>query len=132
MHHIIFLLNSTALSPKTSNIDIHITHTHTHTHTLRRAVKRLLISCVCVCAQSCLTLCNPMDCRPPGFSVNGIFRARILDGLLFPTSRDLPTQGSNPRLLHLLHWQAGSLPLHHVGSSRVSQIRKENQFCSST
>ena len=25
------------------------------------------------CAQSCLTLCNPMDCRPPGSSVDGMF-----------------------------------------------------------
>ena len=28
--------------------------------------------------QSCLTLCNPMACNPPGSSVCGIFRARIL------------------------------------------------------
>ena len=27
-----------------------------------------------------------------------------------------PTQGSNPHLLHLLHWQADSLPLSHLGS----------------
>ena len=27
-----------------------------------------------------------------------------------------PTQGLNPRLLHLLHWQADSLPLSHLGS----------------
>ena len=33
---------------------------------------------VCVCAQSCPTLCNPMDCcSPPGSSVHGIFQARI-------------------------------------------------------
>ena len=30
-------------------------------------------------AQSCLTLCNPMDCSPPGSSVHGIFQARILE-----------------------------------------------------
>ena len=30
-------------------------------------------------AQSCLTLCDPMDCRPPGSSVHGIFQARILE-----------------------------------------------------
>ena len=30
-------------------------------------------------AQSCLTLCNPMDCSPPGSSVHGIFQAIILD-----------------------------------------------------
>ena len=40
--------------------------------------------CVCVCvyvlvAQSCLTLCNPVDCNPPGSSVHGILQARILE-----------------------------------------------------
>ena len=29
--------------------------------------------------QSCLTLCNPMDCSPPGSSIQGIFQARILE-----------------------------------------------------
>ena len=31
--------------------------------------------------------------------------------LPFPSPWDLPEQGSNPSLLHLLQWQAGSLPL---------------------
>ena len=31
------------------------------------------------CAQSCLSLCNPMDCSPLGSSVHGIFQARILE-----------------------------------------------------
>ena len=30
-------------------------------------------------AQSCPTLSNPMDCSPPGFSVHGIFQARVLE-----------------------------------------------------
>ena len=30
-------------------------------------------------AQSCLTLCNPMDCSLPGSSVYGIFQARVLE-----------------------------------------------------
>ena len=30
-------------------------------------------------AQSCLTLCNPMDCSPPGSSIYGIFQARVLE-----------------------------------------------------
>ena len=37
---------------------------------------------LCVCAQSfqsCLTLCNPMDCNPAGSSVHGILQARILE-----------------------------------------------------
>ena len=29
--------------------------------------------------QSCLTLCDPMDCSPPGASVHGILQARILE-----------------------------------------------------
>ena len=35
--------------------------------------------CCCLVAQSCPTLCNPMDCRPPGSSVPGILQARILE-----------------------------------------------------
>ena len=30
-------------------------------------------------AQSCLTLCDPMDCSPPGSSIHGIFQARVLE-----------------------------------------------------
>ena len=30
-------------------------------------------------AQSCLMLCEPMDCNLPGFSVHGIFKVRILE-----------------------------------------------------
>ena len=30
-------------------------------------------------AQTCLTLCDPMDCSPPGSSTHGIFRARVLE-----------------------------------------------------
>ena len=41
-------------------------------------------------AQLCLTLCDPMDYRPPGSSVYGIFQARILQGLSFP-----PPEGSS-------------------------------------
>ena len=38
-----------------------------------------LCLCVHVCAQSCLTLWDPMDCSPPGSSVHGMFQARILE-----------------------------------------------------
>ena len=40
---------------------------------------RAFIVCVCLAVQSCLTLCGPVDCRPPGSSVRGIFQARILE-----------------------------------------------------
>ena len=35
-------------------------------------------------AQSCPTLCDPIDCSPPGSSVHEIFQARILEWLPFP------------------------------------------------
>ena len=37
--------------------------------------------------QSCLTLCDPMDCSPPGSSVHGVFQARILQWFAIPSSR---------------------------------------------
>ena len=49
--------------------------------------------CVCVCAcmrahpQLCPTLCNPMDCHPPGSSVHGISQARILEWVAISSSR---------------------------------------------
>ena len=39
-------------------------------------------------AQSCLTLCNPMDCSLPGSSVLKILQARILEGVAMPFYRD--------------------------------------------
>ena len=44
---------------------------------------------VCVLVtQSCPTLCDPMDCSPPGSSVNGILQARILEWAAIPFSRE--------------------------------------------
>ena len=42
---------------------------------------------VCLVTESCLTLCNPMDCGPPGSSVYGIFQARILEWVAISYSR---------------------------------------------
>ena len=38
-------------------------------------------------AQSCLTLCNPMDCNPSGSSVHGILQVRILEWVAISFSR---------------------------------------------
>ena len=65
---------------------------------------------------SCLTLCDPMDCSPPGSSVHGILQARILGWVVTPSSRgsswlrDRTCVSYSP-----LHWQAGSLPLAPLG-----------------
>ena len=49
--------------------------------------------------QSCLILCNPMDCSPPGSSVYGILQARILSELPFPPPGDLPDPRTEPVFL---------------------------------
>ena len=54
-----------------------------------------------------LTLCNPMACSPPGFSVHGILQARILEWVAKPFSRDLPDPGIESVSLMS---PAGSLP----------------------
>ena len=77
--------------------------------------------------QSCLTLCYPVDYSPSGSSVHGILQARILGwvaisfsisrvGFHFLLQGIFPTGGLNPSLLCLLHWQADSLSLYHLGS----------------
>ena len=60
--------------------------------------------------QSCLTLCTPMDCSPPGSSVHGFSKQEYWSKLPGPSPGALPTQGPKPHFLSLLHWQAGSLP----------------------
>ena len=74
---------------------------------------------MCICAymraqspQSCLTLCDTLDCSLPGSSVHrdspgknpGVGCHALLQG-------SFPTQGLNLCVLCLLHWQEGSFPL---------------------
>jgi len=66
----------------------------------------------CVQTQLCLTLCNPMDCNPPGSSVHGMYWS----GLPFPTPGDFPDLGIEPASLLspalgrwiLYHWATWS------------------------
>ena len=70
--------------------------------------------------QSYPTLCDPMDCSPPGSSFHwnspgkntGVSCHALLQGILL-------TQGLNPCLFRLLHWQAGSLPLAPLGKPNL-------------
>ena len=63
--------------------------------------------------QSCLTRCYPLTgaCQAP-LSM-GFLRQEYWNGLPFPSPGDLLYQGLS---LHILHWQAGSLPQSHLGS----------------
>ena len=72
------------------------------------------------CMLSRLTLCHPTDYSPPGSSVHGDSPGKntgvgchaLLQGIV-------PTQGSNPHLLCLLHQQADSLPTGPPGKPQV-------------
>ena len=69
----------------------------------------------CVRAKSCQlcpTLCNPMDCSPPGSSVHGILQARILEWVAMPSSRGSSQPRDQTCVSYIyLHCQVGSLPL---------------------
>jgi len=54
-------------------------HTHTHTYEVKKV--KVLVT------ELCPTLCNPMDCRPPGSSVYGILQARTLEWVVISFSR---------------------------------------------
>ena len=75
--------------------------------------------------QLCLTLCDSMDSSPLGSSVCGIFQTRILEWVAMPSCRGCSWLGSNPCLLLLLHWQAGSLPLMSPGKPYISNNSKK-------
>ena len=69
----------------------------------------------CVCAQSCPILCNSME--PAGLLCPWDFPGKNTGvGCHFLLQGIFLTQGSNPRLFHLLHWQAGSLWLSQLFS----------------
>ena len=56
-------------------------------------------------------LCDPMDCNPPGSSVDGIFQARTLEQVAISYPQGIfPLQGLNP---HILHWHIGRQILYH-------------------
>ena len=83
-------------------------------------VEALFAVCCVLRHQSCLTLCNSMDCSLSGSSIHGIFQARVLEWVVISFSRG----SSRPRhgtriLLHLLHWKASSLTRCHLGSLRM-------------
>ena len=65
--------------------------------------------------QSCLSLCHPMDCSIPGFSVHGILQARILEWFTISFSRG----SSQPR-----DW----IWVSHIGG-RQERNGKPLQYC---
>ena len=86
-------------------------------HYLEGVCSGIPCAALCLVAQSCPSLCDPMDCSRPGSSVPGILQARILEWVAMPSSRgSYRPRESNPGLPHcrqiLYH-------LSHQGSSSV-------------
>ena len=82
-------------------------------------------------AQSCLTLCSPVDCSPPGFSgqslVQGILQARILEWVAMPSSRG----SSRPRDQTCFSYISciGRQSLYHWHHLRSPSIRDGHPTC---
>ena len=89
-------------------------------------IQQLLEACVHPVAQLCPTLCDPLDCSPPGSTVHGILQVRTLEWVAIPFSRGIfLTEGSNLHLFCLLHWLADSSSLVPPGEACDSVKRKQ-------
>ena len=78
---------------------------------------------MCLVAQLCPTLCDPMNCSPPGLSAHGDSPGKYVGvGCHALLQGIFPTQGSHLRLLCLLRWQVGSLPLAPLGKPSPNYI----------
>ena len=82
--------------------------------------------------QSCPTLCDSMDCSPPGSSVHGESPDRTTGVGCYAFLQGIfPTQIANLCLLSLLHWQTGSLLLVPPGktTNSIAAAAKSLQSC---
>ena len=52
-------------------------------------------------AQSCLTLCDPMDCSLPGSSIHGTLQARVLEWVAISFSRGSSRSGDRTQVSHI-------------------------------
>ena len=77
-------------------------------------------------AQSCPTLCGPMDCSLPGSSVHGIFQARILEWVAISFSRGSSWPRDWTRVSHIVGrhftvWATREAPPTYLGISKFSK-----------
>ena len=66
--------------------------------------------CCYLVAQSCPTLCDPMDCSRPGSSAHGILQARVLEWVATPFSRGSSQPRDRTPIFSISF--TGTLPLH--------------------
>ena len=83
--------------------------------------------CVCVLSHV-LLFCDPMDCKPSGFSVHGIFHAKILEGIAISFSRG-SFQHRDQTHVSCISCIDRCIIYHerHLGANRQGQNLKESQ-----
>ena len=74
-------------------------------------------------AQSCLTLCDPMDWSQPGFSICGLFQARVLEWVAVSFSRGSSQPRDWTRVSHIADkhftiWATRESPILSVGGHK--------------
>ena len=83
-------------------------------------------------AQSCPTLCNPMDCTHQASLSMGILQARILEWVALPPPWDLPNPGTEPRSptlqLDSLLWNDILSPIHATSRGMLMESRYSTRF----
>ena len=109
---------SSSVTQLTNTWLIHVVWNHSATTELLKSV------CMHVkLLQSCLILCDPMDCSPPGSSGHMGFSRQ--EWVAIPFSRGIfPTRGSNPGLLHC-RWILYRLS--HQGSPEISLLKNKGK-----
>ena len=81
--------------------------------------------------QSCLTLCDPMDCSLPDSSVHGILQARILEwvamsssrGYSWPRDRTLISCISRIPVRLFIHWPTWEVPILRLFQSKFKSLK---------
>ena len=80
--------------------------------------------CMCIhLLQLCTTLCNPVDCTPPGSSVLGILQARILEWVAMPSSRGYSHPKDRTSVCLLQRWVLYH-SLCHLGGNPTDHINE--------
>ena len=90
---------------------------------------KVIVSEEVLVAQSCPTLCDPMDCSPPGSSVHEIFQARILEWVAISFCRGFSqlrdrTQVSCTAGRFFTHWATREAPAKPQGNLPYREFQK--------
>ena len=83
---------------------------------------------LCLVVQLCPTLCNPLDCSPPGSPVHGIFQTRILEWVAISLSR-ISFWSSDQINISCVSWIAGICFIHWAtGEVQLLGLVKNNWY----